>query len=138
MVILGVDYGDVRTGIAACDKSEILASPVCTVKETRAEILADKIAELAKERKAELIVMGNPKNMNNSEGFRAEKTAVFKTLLEEKSGIPVILRDERLSTVLANSLLHEGNVFGKKNKSVIDAASAAVILQGYLDEKKRN
>ncbi len=135
MVILGVDYGDIRTGIAACDKSEILASPVCTVKETDPEKLAFKIAELARERGAELIVLGNPKNMDSSEGFRSEKSHKLKALLEEKAGLSVILRDERLSTVLANSLLHEGNVFGKKNRKVIDAASAAVILQGYLDEK---
>lgn len=135
MVILGVDYGDIRTGIAACDKSEILASPVCTVKETDPEKLASKIAELARERGAELIVLGNPKNMDSSEGFRSEKSHKLKVLLEEKAGLSVILRDERLSTVLANSLLHEGNVFGKKNRKVIDAASAAVILQGYLDEK---
>ncbi len=135
MVVLGVDYGDIRTGIAACDKSEILASPVCTVKETNPEKLALKIKELALERGAELIVLGNPKNMNNSEGFRSEKSKKFGLLLEEITGIPVVLRDERLSTVVASSLLHEGNVFGKKNRKVIDAASAAVILQGYLDEK---
>ncbi len=135
MVILGVDYGDIRTGIAACDKSEILASPVCTVKEPNAEKLALKIKEIALERKAELIVLGNPKNMNNSEGFRSEKSQRFGELLSEVTGIPVVMRDERLSTVVAASLLHEGNVFGKKNRKVIDAASAAVILQGYLDEK---
>lgn len=138
MVILGVDYGDVRTGIASCDAGGILASPVCALRETDARRLAEKIAEIAKEKRAAMIVLGNPKNMDSSEGFRSEKTAAFKELLSEVTGLPVVLRDERLSTVLANALLHEGQKYGKKNRKAIDAASAAVILQGYLDEQKIN
>ena len=138
MVILGVDYGDVRTGIASSDAGGILASPVCTVKETDAAALAKKIADIASERKAGLIVLGNPKNMDNSEGPRSEKTAAFREILADATGLEVVLRDERLSTVLANSLLHEGQKYGKKNRKAIDAASAAVILQGYLNEQKIN
>ncbi|MBR4766171.1 MAG: Holliday junction resolvase RuvX [Clostridia bacterium] len=136
MIILSVDYGDVRTGIAVCDKLEILASPVCVIQETDAGKLADRIKEISTEHKAEMIIVGLPKNMDSSEGFRAEQCKEFAGLLAEKTGLPVEMQDERLTTVSAHNALNAVNVRGKKRKSVVDAVSAVIILQDYLEKRK--
>ncbi len=138
MIIMSVDYGDVRTGVAVCDKNEILASPVCVITETDAVKLAEKITELAKERRAEGFVVGLPKNMDGSEGFRAEACKEFASLLEEKSGLEVNLYDERLTTVSAHNALNATNTRGKKRKAVVDAVSAVMILEDYMAYRKRN
>ena len=95
MIILGIDHGDVRTGVAVCDKNEILASPVTVITERRDEALAQKIAALAEELQAEEIVMGLPKNMDGSVGFRAQAIEAFAETLRAAVDIPVVLRDER-------------------------------------------
>ncbi|MCL2512479.1 MAG: Holliday junction resolvase RuvX [Oscillospiraceae bacterium] len=132
MRILAVDYGDVRTGLAVCDKNEVLASPLTVITEKNAGALAKKIALAAKENGAEAVVLGYPKNMDGSEGFRAEKCGQFKILLEKASDIPVTLWDERLSTVSAHNALSMNNVRGKKRKKIIDAVSAVIILEDYI------
>ena len=136
MIIMSVDYGDARTGIAVCDKLEILASPVCTVKEWNQDKLIDKIIELAKKYNAEFLVIGLPKNMDSSLGSRAEKCKEFAALLGEKSGLPYEMRDERLTTVSAAVALNESNIRGTKRKESIDQVSAVLILQDYIDSKK--
>lgn len=136
MIILSVDYGDVRTGIAVCDKNEILASPVGVITERKPETLADKIAALCVERKAELIVMGLPKNMDGSEGFRAEACREFAAVLREKTGLPVEMRDERLTTVSAHTFLNMTNTRGDKRKQTVDAVSAVLILEDYIGYRK--
>ena len=136
MVILSVDYGDVRTGVAVCDKSEFLASPVGVITERRAEKLAEKIASLAAEYKAEEIAMGLPKNMDGSEGFRAEACRAFANLLRQATGLPVTLRDERLTTVSAHHYLNATDTRGKKRKETVDAVSAVIILEDYLAYRK--
>ncbi|MBR3620699.1 MAG: Holliday junction resolvase RuvX [Clostridia bacterium] len=136
MIIMSVDYGDVRTGIAVCDKLEILASPVCTVKEWNQDKLIDRIIELASSHKVELFVVGLPKNMDSTLGSRAEKCMEFAAALSEKSGIPYEMRDERLTTVSAATALNDTNVRGAKRKDSIDQVSAVLILQDYLDSKK--
>ena len=136
MIILSVDYGDVRTGIAVCDKNEILASPVGVITERKPEPLADKIAALCVERKAELIVMGLPKNMDGSEGFRAEACREFAAVLREKTGLPVEMRDERLTTVSAHTFLNMTNTRGDKRKQTVDAVSAVLILEDYIGYRK--
>ncbi len=136
MVILSVDYGDVRTGVAVCDKSEFLASPVGVITERRAEKLAEKIAALAAEYKAEEIAMGLPKNMDGSEGFRAEACRAFADLLRQATGLPVTLRDERLTTVSAHHYLNATDTRGKKRKETVDAVSAVIILEDYLAYRK--
>lgn len=132
MVIIAVDYGDARTGIAACDKFQMLASPVCVIAEKDREKLISKIAEIAAERKAERFCVGIPKNMDGSFGFRAEAVREFGEKLEKATGIPVVFRDERLTTVSAHGILNSNDVRGKKRKNIVDAVSAVLILEEYL------
>ncbi len=136
MVILSVDYGDKRTGIAVCDKNEILASPVGVITEWNKESLAEKIIALAVEKKAEEIVIGLPKNMDGSEGFRADACKELGDILKGIANIPVSFWDERLTTVSAHRFLSDNNVRGKKRKSVVDAVSADIILQDYIDNRR--
>lgn len=136
MVILSVDYGDVRTGVAVCDKNELLASPVTVITERRAERLAEKIASLAAQYGAERIVLGLPKNMDGTEGFRAQACREFAALLESEAGLPVVLRDERLTTVSAHNYLNATDTRGKKRKETVDAVSAVIILEDYLAYRK--
>lgn len=137
MIILSVDYGDRRTGIAICDKNQILASPVCVINEWNAEALADKIIEIAGENKAEKIVIGLPKNMDGSKGFRADACEQLGEIIKSKCSLPVVFWDERLTTVSAHKILSDNNVRGKKRKAVVDALSAEIILQNYIDSVKR-
>lgn len=136
MIIMAVDYGDVRTGIAVCDKFEMLASPVCSVEQRNADLLIKEISELAKTYKAEQFVIGLPKNMDSSEGERALKCKDFAKALSEATGIEAVMRDERLSTVSAHNVLNVTNTRGKKRKSVVDQVAAVMILQDYLDFRK--
>ncbi|MCL2693964.1 MAG: Holliday junction resolvase RuvX [Oscillospiraceae bacterium] len=132
MRILAVDYGDARTGLAACDPTETLASPLCVLHERSAERLTERIAAVAAENNIEEIIVGNPVNMNNTRGPRSEKCAAFAGRLREAVAVPVTLWDERSTTVAANNLLNETDKRGKKRKEVIDAAAAAVMLESYL------
>ena len=136
MRILAIDLGDVRTGLAICDKNEILASPVCTVEERDREKLAELIAQKVNELGAEKIVLGLPKNMDGTEGDRVEKTKAFKEILEKKSNVQIVLFDERCTTISAQNYLNQTNTRGKKRKKIIDTVSATIILQGYLDFSK--
>ena len=137
MIILSVDYGDKRTGIAVCDKLEMLASPVCVLTEWNSETLAEKIVDLAKQKNAEQIVIGLPRNMDGSKGFRAEACEALGELVRGKCEIPVVFWDERLTTVSAHRILSENNVRGKKRKNVVDAVAAEIILQNYIDSRKK-
>ncbi len=137
MVILSVDHGDVRTGIAVCDKNELLASPVTVITERHDEVLAKKIADLALSHGAEQIVVGLPVNMDGSVGGRAQAIRVFADGLAEAAGIPVVLRDERLSTAGAHRLLNYTDTRGKKRKKTVDAVSAVLILEDYIGYRKR-
>lgn len=136
MKILGVDFGDSRTGLAICDKSEFLASPVCVVQEKDFDKCAASVAECAKEQKAELIVVGYPKNMNNTVGERAEKCMAFAKLLSELTGLETVMWDERCTTVSAHMYLNTTNTRGKKRKAVVDAVAATIILESYLGYRK--
>jgi len=137
MVILAVDYGEARTGLAVCDKNEVLATPLSPVVVKSTDMLIDTIIETAKQYKAELIVVGLPVNMDSSHGFRAEAVKEFAKLLKEKSGMPVEFWDERLTTMSASRLLNETDVKGKKRKMKLDSAAAALILQSFIDSRKR-
>ncbi len=138
MVILAIDYGDVRTGVAVCDKSEFLASPVCVITQRDADKLVSQICEKAKELKAEEIVVGLPKNMDGSEGFRAEACKEFAVRLQEASGIKTVLRDERLTTVSAHKFMSMNDVRGSKRKNTVDAVSAVIILEDYIAYRKNH
>ena len=136
MIIMSVDLGKVRTGLAVCDKSGFLASPVGVITERNPEVLADKIAEKAKELKAERIVLGLPKNMDGSEGDSAKNARSFGELLKQKTGLELIMQDERGTTMTAHRYLNETNTRGKKRKNVVDEVAATIILQDYLDKRK--
>lgn len=136
MVILAVDYGDARTGVAVCDKLEFMASPVMVIREREETRLAARIAEIAEERRAEKIVLGLPKNMDGSEGFRAEACRAFGALLLETVKLPVEFQDERLTTVSAHQILNVTDTRGKKRKEIVDAVSAVIILEDYLRKMK--
>lgn len=133
---MSVDFGDSRTGLAICDKNEFLASPLTVIFEKKFERCIKKTAEFAKNEKAGLIVVGYPKNMNNTVGERAEKCALFGKRLEKVSGIPVVMWDERCTTVSAHMILNETNVRGQKRKNVVDAVAAVIILESYLEYRK--
>lgn len=136
MIIISVDYGDKRTGIAVCDKLEMLASPVCVITEWNQESLAKKVIDVATEKKAEQIVVGLPKNMDGSMGFRSEACQSLGSLIQSLTEIPVVYWDERLTTVSAHRILSDNNVRGKKRKNVVDAVAADIILQDYIDFRK--
>ena len=136
MIIMSVDFGDSRTGIAVCDKTEFLASPKGVIHERDFNRCAEKVCEEAKQAKAELIVVGYPKNMNNTIGERAEKCQKFAELVTELSGVPHVMWDERSTTVSAHNYLNETNVRGKKRKNVVDAVAAVIILESYLGYRK--
>ena len=138
MIILSVDYGDARTGIAACDRTELLASPVTVISETDRDTLLKKIADIALERRAELIVVGLPVNMDGTHGSRAQACEDFAQSLTELCSIPTVMRDERLTTVSAHNVLNATNTRGKKRKAVVDAVSAVMILQDYIDYRRLN
>ena len=137
MVILSVDYGDARTGIAVCDKNSILASPVCVIKERYEPKLIEQIAELVEEYAAEEIVVGKPVNMDGTLGCRAQRCIEFAGKLADRIGIKVSLYDERLTTVAAHRALSVTNTRGAARKNVVDALSAQIILQDYIDSIKK-
>ena len=133
---MAIDYGDVRTGVAVCDKFEMLASPVCVITERNVDKVIEEIDIQAKNLKAELIVVGLPKNMDSSIGERALKCREFAEKVSSVTGLETILRDERLSTVSAHNVLNATNTRGKKRKAVVDQVAAVMILQDYIDYKK--
>ncbi len=138
MKILAIDFGDSRTGIAMCDKMEMLASPVCVISEKDFDECIKKTAEKIKENKADIAVVGYPKNMNNTIGERAEKCTLFADRLKELTGIPIELWDERCTTVSAHNYLNTTNTRGKKRKAVVDAVAATIILESYMGWRRNS
>lgn len=137
MIILGIDLGKARTGVAICDKGELLASPLTVVTEYHREQLVEKLSALAKENKAELLAVGLPRNMDGSEGESAQNAREVGALLEEATGLPVEFVDERGTTITAHGYLNATNTRGKKRKAVVDAVAATVILEDCL-RRRRN
>lgn len=131
---MAVDLGKARTGIAACDNG-FLAYPVTVIAEKRQDVLLSKVAEAVK--KAELVVVGLPKNMDGSEGESAVNARAFANALSEATGIKTVMTDERSTTVMAHGYLNETNTRGKKRKAVVDAVAAVVILQSYIDSQNK-
>lgn len=137
MKIMSIDYGDARTGVAFCDVREILASAYTVIKESYQPKLVDKLTEIINIEKPELIVIGLPRNMDGTYGFRADKCRELGKALSEVIRIPVEYEDERLTTVIAHDILSSNNVGGKKRKQTVDAVSAVVILQSFIDKRKK-
>ena len=133
---LGVDYGDVRTGIAECDISGLLASGIATVSEGGMKRTAERVAREAQERSCKKIIIGLPKNMDGSEGERADVIKAFAKLLTEYTSIPIDFYDERMTTMEAYRFLGETGTFGKKRRAAIDTLSAEIILQNYIDRER--
>ncbi|MEG0615180.1 MAG: Holliday junction resolvase RuvX [Oscillospiraceae bacterium] len=136
MKIMAVDYGDVRTGLAVCDRTEFLASPVGVIEERDFKKCIEKVVFASEEYDVREIVVGFPKNMDGSIGERAEKCRHFAELLGNIVDIPVTLWDERRTTISAHNVLNETNTRGKKRKEVIDEVAATIILDSYLQFRK--
>ena len=136
MVIMAIDFGHVRTGVAVSDATELLASPVGTVTERKDEVLLEKLAVIAKERGAQMLVVGLPRNMDGSCGDSAKRCEALGTALGEMTGLPVTMWDERLTTVSAIGYLNQTDTRGKKRKAVVDSVSAVIILEDYLRRRK--
>ncbi len=139
MRILGLDYGTKTTGVAVSDPMGWTAQGLEIIRRQEDEQIKatlNRIAQLCETYKVEKIVLGLPKNMNNTLGERGEKTLLFKEKLEARLKLPVEMWDERLSTVAAESVLLEADMSRKKRKNVIDKLAATIILQNYLDAKR--
>ena len=132
MKIMAVDYGDARTGLAVCDRTEFLASPIGIIEEKSLAKVAEKIVYASREYEVGMIVIGLPKNMDGSEGPRAQKSHKLADTLRAIVPIPVELWDERQTTVSAANILSENGTYGKKRKDVLDAVAATVILESYM------
>ena len=137
MRIMGIEYGDARTGVAISDLlCTIVGSTYVVPSRNREKAIAD-IVRLAKENQVEQIVVGLPRNMDGSEGPRAELCRAFAEQLRQAAGLPVAMWDERRTTVEAHNILSQHNYHGKKRKETVDAVAASLILEGYLAYRKR-
>ena len=133
MKIMAIDYGDAHTGIAISDYTETLAGYSDTIHSRRQEEVLSGIQRLIAEHGVQLLVLGYPRNMDGTEGPRAEKCAAFGALLRQATGLEVILWDERRTTVSAAAILADNDTFGAKRKERLDSVSAAVILESFLN-----
>ena len=136
MRIMAIDYGDARTGVALSDPTGFLAGQTFLIKSRKQEVVLEELAALVQRQEAQELVMGYPMNMDGTLGPRAEKYAAFARRLEEATGLPVALWDERRTTVDAHRILGEQGVRAKNRKDKIDSVAATLILEGYLDWKR--
>ena len=136
MKILAIDYGEARTGLAICDRTEFLASPLGTWEERDFAKLVTKIVYTIREYGAEAVVVGLPVNMDGSHGEKAEKCKRLADTLMKLTGLPVALWDERQTTMQAANYLNETNVRGAKRKEIIDQVAATIILESFLARRK--
>lgn len=136
MIVISVDLGHARTGLAISDKSGFLASSLCVIEEKSDARLIEKVADQVKQNKAELIVVGLPKNMDGSEGESATRARELAEKISTLCGVPYIMQDERGTTITAHAYLSAKEVYGKKRKKQVDAVAASIILQDYLDSQK--
>ena len=139
MRYLGLDLGTKTLGVAVSDKTGLIATSLTILRhDNDYDFLIEELKKIIKEKEIETIVLGLPKNMNNTIGERANATILFKEKLENKVNIPIVLEDERLTTKIAEStLIRENNLSRKKRKKIIDGTSAVIILQSYLDRRER-
>lgn len=135
--IMGIDYGDARTGVAISDLLCSIVGSTCVVPSRNREKAVADIVRLCKDNMVGEIVVGLPRNMDGSEGPRAQLCREFAEVLKEATGLPVAMWDERRTTVEAHNILSQHNYHGKKRKETVDAVAASLILEGYLAFKKR-
>ena len=136
MKILGIDYGDARTGLSVSDATGLLAGSPSVIHEWNRDKLLDKLCDFITQNQIEEIVLGHPKNMDGTVGERAQKCEALGADLEARTGVHVVLWDERHTTVAAHQLLHDSGKKAKKHRQTVDAVAATLILQGYLDFKR--
>ena len=135
--IMGVDYGDARTGIAISDLLCSIVGSTCVVPSRNTEKAIADIVKLAKDNMVGEIVVGLPRNMDGTEGWRADICRDFAQKLGEATGLPIVMWDERRTTVEAHNILSQHNYHGQKRKNTVDAVAAGLILEGYLNSLKR-
>ena len=138
MRIMAIDYGDAHTGIAISDPTGFMAGFTTTIDAYRPDAVAERVAQLAREHGVEELVLGHPINMDGTRGPRSEKAQAMAALLRETTSLPVILWDERRTTIDAHQILMSGGKNAKKRKKVVDAVAASLILEGYLTFKKNH
>ncbi len=136
MRIMAIDYGDRRIGLAVSDLLGMLCGEAWTMEEWNMERACTRITEEAKKREVTTLVLGLPKNMDGTEGPRAAISRQFKAMLEGESGLPVVLWDERRSSIEAHAILHAGGKKEKQHRKTVDAVAASLILEGYLGSLK--
>ena len=138
MRVMAIDYGDAHTGVALSDPTGLLAGFTTTIHSRREEVVLEELAKLARDHQVEEVVMGFPRNMDGTEGPRAELYRAFAALVEERAGMPVRLWDERRTTIEAHQILHAAGKREKAHKKNVDAVAASLILEGYLAFRARN
>ena len=136
MRIMAIDYGDARTGVAISDPTGLLAGYTTVIHSRKAEMVAEELARLVKEHQVDELVMGFPRNMDGTEGPRAELYKAFAARVEETCGLKPVLWDERRTTVEAHNILHASGKKMKNHKKTVDAVAATLILEGYLTFKR--
>ena len=134
--IMGIDYGDARTGVAISDLLCSIVGSTCVVPSRNTDKAVADIVRMAKENQVGTIVVGLPRNMNGTEGPRAELCREFAARVERETGLEVVLWDERRTTVEAHNILSQHNYHGKKRKDTVDAVAASLILEGYLNSRR--
>lgn len=137
MRIMAIDYGDARTGIAISDATGLLAGFTTVIHSRRSEVVAEEIGKLIAAHGVDELVMGFPRNMDGTEGPRADLYRAFAAVLEEQTGMEVHLWDERRTTIEAHQILHASGKKMKNHKKNVDAVAATLILEGYLTKKRR-
>lgn len=138
MRIMAIDYGDARTGVAISDATGLLAGFTTVIHSRRAEQVTEELRKLIEQHKVDELVMGFPRNMDGTEGPRAELYRAFAAQLEELTGMTVNLWDERRTTIEAHQILHAGGKKMKQHKNTVDAVAATLILEGYMTRKRRD
>lgn len=136
MRIMAIDYGDAHTGVAISDPTGFMAGTTTTIHSRKAEVVLEELRKIVEQYKVEELVMGFPRNMDGSEGPRADLYREFAHKVEEATGLKPVLWDERRTTIDAHRILFESGQNAKKRKKTVDAVAAALILEGYLTFKK--
>ena len=136
MRVMAIDYGDAHTGVALSDPTGFLVGTTATIDSWRQEVVVDRLAELIEEHRPEEVVLGFPKNMDGTDGRKADRYRELAARLEEAAGMKVILWDERRTTIDAHHILFNQGKDGRKRKKVVDAVAASLILENYLDYKR--
>ena len=136
MRVMAIDYGDAHTGVAVSDPTGFLAGTTTTINSWRQEVVVDRLARLIEEHRPDEVVLGFPKNMDCSDGRKADLYRDLAAMLKERTGMEIVLWDERRTTIDAHQILFNQGKNGRKRKKIVDAVAASLILENYLDFKR--